>query len=149
MVIVGDADGVRPEHAVAMFKLRGGGDEEAAATGMLTKVPAARLVILPGDLSHRDLRRGEGARIDGDALPGRRAARQPLALVAISSGKRDDQGGQQEGQPFMDSGGNVLVLDHGDRQLGLGVHDEVAQPADHVHQRQTNGGELAAASSAE
>jgi pimeloyl-ACP methyl ester carboxylesterase len=47
MVIVGDADGVTLEHAVAMFKLRGGGDEEAATTGMLTKVPAARLVILP------------------------------------------------------------------------------------------------------
>lgn len=47
MVIVGDADGVKPEHAVAMFTLRGGGDEEAAATGMLRKVPAARLVILP------------------------------------------------------------------------------------------------------
>jgi pimeloyl-ACP methyl ester carboxylesterase len=47
MVIVGDADGVRPEHAVAMFRLRGGGDEEAATTGMLKKVPAARLVILP------------------------------------------------------------------------------------------------------
>lgn len=47
MVIVGDADGVKLEHAVAMFKLRGGGDEEAAATGMLTKVPTARLVILP------------------------------------------------------------------------------------------------------
>jgi pimeloyl-ACP methyl ester carboxylesterase len=47
MVIVGDADGVKPEHAVAMFKLRGGGDEDAAVTGTLTKVPAARLVILP------------------------------------------------------------------------------------------------------
>jgi pimeloyl-ACP methyl ester carboxylesterase len=47
MVIVGDADAVKLEHAVAMFKLRGGGDEEAPATGMLTKVPAARLVILP------------------------------------------------------------------------------------------------------
>ena len=47
MVIVGDADGVKLEHAVAMFKLRGGGDEEAATTGTLTKVPAARLVILP------------------------------------------------------------------------------------------------------
>jgi len=47
MVIVGDADAVNVEHAVAMFKLRGGGDEEASATGMLTKVPAARLVILP------------------------------------------------------------------------------------------------------
>ena len=47
MVIVGDADGVKPEHAVALFKLRGGGDEAAATTGTLTKVPAARLVILP------------------------------------------------------------------------------------------------------
>ena len=47
MVIVGDADGVKPEHALAMFKLRGGGDEEAAASGVLQKVPAARLVILP------------------------------------------------------------------------------------------------------
>jgi pimeloyl-ACP methyl ester carboxylesterase len=51
MVMVGDADAVKPEHAVAMFKLRGGGDEEAAATGTLTKVPAARLVILPA-ISH-------------------------------------------------------------------------------------------------
>jgi pimeloyl-ACP methyl ester carboxylesterase len=47
MVVVGDADDVKPEHALAMFKLRGGGDEEAAASGMLREVPAARLVILP------------------------------------------------------------------------------------------------------
>jgi hypothetical protein len=47
MVIVGDADAVTLEHAVAMFKLRGGGDEEAPATGMLTTVPAARLLVLP------------------------------------------------------------------------------------------------------
>lgn len=47
MVIVGDADAVRPEHALTMFKLRGGGDEEAAVSGMLQTVPAARLVILP------------------------------------------------------------------------------------------------------
>jgi len=32
---------------VAMFKLRGGGDEAAPATGKVQKVPAARLVILP------------------------------------------------------------------------------------------------------
>lgn len=51
MVIVGDADGVKPEHALAMFKLRGGGDEEAAATGMLREAPAARLVVLPA-MSH-------------------------------------------------------------------------------------------------
>lgn len=47
MVIIGDADVVKPGHALAMFKLRGGGDEEAAAMGMLQKAPAARLVILP------------------------------------------------------------------------------------------------------
>ncbi|MEV5828959.1 alpha/beta hydrolase [Spirillospora sp. NPDC052242] len=47
MVIVGDADSVRPEHALAMFRLRGGGDEEAATSGTLERVPAARLVILP------------------------------------------------------------------------------------------------------
>jgi pimeloyl-ACP methyl ester carboxylesterase len=47
MVIIGDADGVKPEHALAMFALRGGCDEEAAASGMLQKVPPARLVILP------------------------------------------------------------------------------------------------------
>jgi pimeloyl-ACP methyl ester carboxylesterase len=47
MVIVGDADGVKPEHAVAMFKLCGGGDKEAAATGTISEVPNARLVILP------------------------------------------------------------------------------------------------------
>jgi pimeloyl-ACP methyl ester carboxylesterase len=47
MVIVGDADAVKPEHALAMFRLRGGGDEEVAATGMVHKVPDARLVILP------------------------------------------------------------------------------------------------------
>jgi pimeloyl-ACP methyl ester carboxylesterase len=47
MVIIGDADGVRPEHAVDMFKLRGGGDAVAAATGEITVVPPARLVILP------------------------------------------------------------------------------------------------------
>jgi pimeloyl-ACP methyl ester carboxylesterase len=47
MVIVGDADAVKPEHALAMFMLRGGGDEEAAASGSLQQAPAARLVILP------------------------------------------------------------------------------------------------------
>ena len=47
MVIIGDADGVRPEHALAMFALRGGGDEDAAATGTLQTVPPARLAILP------------------------------------------------------------------------------------------------------
>jgi pimeloyl-ACP methyl ester carboxylesterase len=47
MVIAGDADAVTPEHALAMFTLRGGGDDEAAAAGTLRTVPAARLMILP------------------------------------------------------------------------------------------------------
>ncbi|RDH79215.1 alpha/beta fold hydrolase [Mycolicibacterium moriokaense] len=51
MVIVGDADGVTLEHAVAMFKLRGGGDEEAAASGVLQEAPSARLAVLPA-MSH-------------------------------------------------------------------------------------------------
>jgi pimeloyl-ACP methyl ester carboxylesterase len=51
LIIIGDADGVRPEHALAMFKLRGGGDEEAAASGVLQKAPAARLIVLPA-MSH-------------------------------------------------------------------------------------------------
>jgi pimeloyl-ACP methyl ester carboxylesterase len=51
MVIVGDADGVTLEHALAMFKLRGGGDEGAAASGVLQEAPAARLVVLPA-MSH-------------------------------------------------------------------------------------------------
>jgi len=51
MVIVGDADGVTLEHALAMFKLRGGGDEDAATSGVLQDVPEARLVILPA-MSH-------------------------------------------------------------------------------------------------
>lgn len=51
MVIAGDADAVRPEHALSMFTLRGGGDEEAAATGALRRIPVARLAILPA-MSH-------------------------------------------------------------------------------------------------
>jgi pimeloyl-ACP methyl ester carboxylesterase len=48
MVIIGDADGVRLEHAVELFKLRGGGDEKAAAEGFMTEAPRGRLAILPG-----------------------------------------------------------------------------------------------------
>jgi pimeloyl-ACP methyl ester carboxylesterase len=60
MVIVGDADSVKPEHALAMFKLRGGGDEQAAASGTLQDVPAARLVIQPAT-SHIGLAVGSEA----------------------------------------------------------------------------------------
>jgi pimeloyl-ACP methyl ester carboxylesterase len=43
LVVVGDADLVRPEHAVEMFRLRGGG-----VPGDLVGVPAAQLAVLPG-----------------------------------------------------------------------------------------------------
>ncbi|WP_062988022.1 alpha/beta fold hydrolase [Nocardia anaemiae] len=44
MVIAGDTDDVKPEHTLAMFKLRGG-DADAAMSRV--GAPAARLVILP------------------------------------------------------------------------------------------------------
>ena len=43
MFIIGDSDGTRPEHAVEMFRLRGGG-----VFGDLAGLPAAQLAILPG-----------------------------------------------------------------------------------------------------
>ena len=48
MIVVGDADSVTLEHAVNMFKLRGGGDAAVAAQGFITEAPRARLAILPG-----------------------------------------------------------------------------------------------------
>jgi pimeloyl-ACP methyl ester carboxylesterase len=47
MIIVGDADGVQLEHAIELFKLRGGGDREAASRGFIAGAPRARLAILP------------------------------------------------------------------------------------------------------
>jgi len=43
MIIVGDSDGTTPEHAVELFRLRGGG-----VFGDLAGLPSARLAILPG-----------------------------------------------------------------------------------------------------
>jgi pimeloyl-ACP methyl ester carboxylesterase len=43
MIVMGDADIIRPEHAVELFRLRGGG-----VPGDLTGLPGARLAILPG-----------------------------------------------------------------------------------------------------
>jgi pimeloyl-ACP methyl ester carboxylesterase len=43
LLIIGDADLVRPEHAVEMFRLLGGG-----VPGDLVGVPPARLAVLPG-----------------------------------------------------------------------------------------------------
>jgi pimeloyl-ACP methyl ester carboxylesterase len=43
LIVLGDADATRPEHAVAMFRLRGGG-----VFGDLAGMPASQLAILPG-----------------------------------------------------------------------------------------------------
>ena len=43
LIVIGDSDGTRPEHAVEMFRLRGGG-----VFGDLAGLPAAQLAILPG-----------------------------------------------------------------------------------------------------
>lgn len=43
LIVVGDSDVVRPEHAVDMFRLRGGG-----IPGDLTGLPNSQLAILPG-----------------------------------------------------------------------------------------------------
>lgn len=46
MLVVGDSDSVRPDHAVEFFKLLGGGKEDAGWDG--SKMPRAKLAILPG-----------------------------------------------------------------------------------------------------
>ena len=43
MIVIGDSDGTTPEHAVELFRLRGGG-----VYGDLAGLPSARLAILPG-----------------------------------------------------------------------------------------------------
>jgi pimeloyl-ACP methyl ester carboxylesterase len=43
MVVIGDSDGTTPEHAVELFRLRGGG-----VFGDLAGLPTARLAVLPG-----------------------------------------------------------------------------------------------------
>lgn len=43
LVIVGDSDSVQPEHAVSLFRLRGGG-----VNGDMAGLPSAQLAILPG-----------------------------------------------------------------------------------------------------
>lgn len=53
-IIVGDHDIVRPEHAVELYRLRGGGDTARASQPFLTEAPPARLAILPAS-SHVDV----------------------------------------------------------------------------------------------
>jgi pimeloyl-ACP methyl ester carboxylesterase len=43
LVLIGDSDIVRPEHAVQLFRLRGGGADRDAA-----RLPESQLAVLPG-----------------------------------------------------------------------------------------------------
>ena len=43
LIVIGDSDGTRPEHAVELFRLRGGG-----VFGDIVGMPSAQLAILPG-----------------------------------------------------------------------------------------------------
>ena len=67
MLIIGDADGVTLDHAIQLFKLRGGGDVAAATQGFLTAAPKARLAILPAT-SHIGIM-GEAATIAAMVTP--------------------------------------------------------------------------------
>jgi pimeloyl-ACP methyl ester carboxylesterase len=57
LMIGGDADSVRPAHALALFELLGGGKADGFAKGR----GASRLLIVP-NANHLDI-------LDGDSLP--------------------------------------------------------------------------------
>lgn len=50
LIVLGDADSVRPDHAVAMFGLLGGGKADGGMGGL----PSSQLAVLPGT-THLDL----------------------------------------------------------------------------------------------
>jgi pimeloyl-ACP methyl ester carboxylesterase len=52
MIVVGDADSLRPSHAVEFFELLGGGKRDAGWDG--SGMPVAKLAILPGT-THYDI----------------------------------------------------------------------------------------------
>jgi pimeloyl-ACP methyl ester carboxylesterase len=54
LLIIGDSDIVRPEHAVEMFRLLGGG-----VMGDLTGLPNSQLAILPGTTHATLVERGD------------------------------------------------------------------------------------------
>lgn len=67
MIVLGDADGVTFDHAIKLFKLRGGGDVGIATQGFMTAPPKARLSILPGT-SHIGIM-AEAATIAAQVIP--------------------------------------------------------------------------------
>ena len=98
MIIVGDADGVELEHAIELFKLRGGGDREAAARGFLTEAPRARLAILPAT-SHIGIM-AEAERIAEFATPVPRRSRPAPAHGLLRRHGRAIRPGVRPRQPL-------------------------------------------------
>lgn len=67
MIILGDADGMTLDHAIKLFRLRGGSDIATATQGFMTAAPKARLSVLPGT-SHIGIM-AEGAAIAAQVIP--------------------------------------------------------------------------------
>ena len=72
MLVVGDADGLPPSHAVEFFNLLGGGLRDAGWDG--SGVTRHRLAVLPG-VTHYDINVVPGARRRRHPLPRRRFGR--------------------------------------------------------------------------
>lgn len=67
MIILGDADGMTLDHAIKLFRLRGGSDIATATQGFMTAAPKARLSVLPAT-SHIGIM-AEGAAIAAQVTP--------------------------------------------------------------------------------
>ena len=67
MIILGDADGMTLDHAIKLFRLRGGSDIATATQGFMTTAPKARLSVLPAT-SHIGIM-AEGAAIAAQVIP--------------------------------------------------------------------------------
>ncbi len=89
MIVIGDADIVRPEGAAELFRLRGGG-----VPGDYAGLPPARLAVLPGTTHMTAPTRTEWLRsmiaefLDAPMPNGRQAPESPIDL--IGAGSRDE-----------------------------------------------------------
>jgi len=54
LIVIGDADSVRPDHALEIYKLRGGGPVILTPDGRMGEQPASQLAVLPGT-THFDI----------------------------------------------------------------------------------------------
>ena len=86
MIIIGDADIIRPEGAVELFRLRGGG-----VPGDYVGLPPARLAILPGTTHMTGPTRTEWLRsmigefLDAPMSNERRAPVSPIDLTSVGA----------------------------------------------------------------